>query len=78
MTDHDVTCAATAAECRPDGWIVTYLVEVVFDTDNARTRYDAVGTRACCTSCGEHLDLLGSRAAELVGHARAHEPRTDP
>lgn len=57
---------------RPDGWIVTYLVEVVFDTNQGRTGYDHVGTVARCTSCGERLHLSGSPAL-LAGHARRHE-----
>lgn len=58
---------------RPDGWIVTYVVEVVFDTNMSRTRYDHVGTVARCTGCGERLDAASSPAA-LVRHARLHEP----
>jgi len=58
---------------RPDGWIVTYVVEVVFDTSASRTRYDHVGTVARCTGCGERLDAASSPAA-LVRHARRHEP----
>lgn len=58
---------------RPDGWIVTYVVEVVFDTNASRTRYDHVGTVARCTSCDERLDAASSPAA-LARHARLHEP----
>ena len=58
---------------RPDGWIVTYVVEVVFDTNASRTGYDHVGTVSRCTGCGERLDVAGSPAA-LVRHARRHEP----
>ena len=58
---------------RPQGWIVTYVVEVVFDTNARRTRYDHVGTVARCTGCGERLDAASSPAA-LVRHARRHEP----
>lgn len=57
---------------RPDGWIVTYVVEVVFDTNVSRTRYDHVGTVSRCTGCGERLDAAGPAA--LVRHARRHEP----
>ena len=57
---------------RPDGWIVTYVVEVVFDTNVSRTRYDHVGTVARCTGCGERIDA--SSPAALVRHARSHEP----
>ena len=56
---------------RRDGWIVAYRVEVVFDTDNARTRYDHVGTVVHCTCCAEQL-AYGS-ASELARHARRHE-----
>ena len=58
---------------RPDGWIVTYVVEVVFDTNASRTRYDHVGTVSRCTGCGERLDVDSSPAA-LVRHARRHDP----
>lgn len=58
---------------RPDGWIVTYVVEIVFDTSRSRTRYDHVGSVARCTGCGERLDAASSPAA-LVRHARLHEP----
>ena len=61
---------------RPDGWVVAYLVEVVFDTNASRTRYDHVGTVARCTACGEGLDAASSPAA-LVHHARRHEPVAD-
>ncbi len=65
--------AAVAGEPnRRDGWIVTYSVEVLFDTDNSRTRYDHVGTLARCTCCGERLDLHRS-TGELTRHARRHE-----
>ena len=59
---------------RRDGWLVTYRVEIVFDTDNDRTLYDHVGTTASCACCGERLDLHGS-AELLVTHAKAHEQR---
>lgn len=59
---------------RRDGWLVTYRVEIVFDTDNDRTRYDHVGTTASCACWGERLDLHGS-AEPLVTHAKAHEHR---
>lgn len=59
---------------RRDGWLVTYRVEIVFDTDNDRARYDHVGTTASCACCGERLDLHGS-AEPLVTHAKAHEQR---
>jgi hypothetical protein len=58
---------------RPDGWIVTYVVEVVFDTNMSRTRYDHVGTVARCTGCGERIDAVSSPTA-LVRHACLHEP----
>ena len=58
---------------RPDGWIVTYVVEVVFDTNASRTRYDHVGTVARCTGCGERLNAASSPAA-FVRHARRHGP----
>lgn len=58
---------------RPDGWVVTYVVEVVFDTNMSRTRYDHVGTVARCSGCGEQLDTASSPAA-LARHARRHEP----
>ncbi len=57
---------------RRDGWVVTYSVEVLFDTDNSRTRYDHVGTVAGCTCCGESF-VLHRSVAELTGHARRHE-----
>ena len=56
---------------RRDGWLVTYRVEIVFDTDNDRTRYDHVGTTASCACCGECLALPGS-SEPLVTHAKAH------
>jgi hypothetical protein len=59
---------------RRDGGLVTYRVEVIFDTDNDRVRYDHVGTRASCACCGERLALHGS-SDPLVTHARAHERR---
>lgn len=59
---------------RRDGWLVTYRVEILFDTDNDRTRYDHVGTTASCACCGERLDLHRS-AEPLVTHAKAHEQR---
>lgn len=59
---------------RRDGWLVTYRVEIVFDTDNDRTRYDHVGTTASCACCGERLALHGS-SEPLVTHAKAHEQR---
>ena len=37
---------------RPDGWVVAYIVEVVFDTNASRTLYDHVGTVARCIGCG--------------------------
>lgn len=61
---------------RPDGWIVTYVVEVVFDTNASRTRYDHVGTVARCTACGERLDAASFPAA-LARHARSHAPVAD-
>lgn len=60
-----------AAERRRDGWAVSYQVDVVFDTNLARTRYDHVGTLARCGCCGERLD--GRSADELARHARRHE-----
>jgi hypothetical protein len=57
---------------RRDGWLVTYSVEVLFDTDNARCRYDHVGTLARCTCCGESFDLHRS-TGDLIRHARRHE-----
>lgn len=59
---------------RRDGWLVTYRVEIVFDTDNDRTRYDHVGTTASCACCGRRFDLHRS-AQPLVTHAKAHEHR---
>ena len=62
-----------AAEAhRPDGWIVTYVVDVLFDTNQSRTGYDHVGTDARCTCCGELVDLHGSPTV-LARHARRHE-----
>jgi hypothetical protein len=58
---------------RPDGWVVAYIVEVVFDTNASRTRYDHVGTVARCIGCGARQDAASSPAA-LVHHARRHEP----
>jgi hypothetical protein len=73
MTDHLIgTADSSVNPCRYDGWLVTYQVEIVFDTDLTRTHYDHVGTSARCTWCGHHLDRFGS-TAELVNHARAHE-----
>ncbi len=60
---------------RPDGWVLTYVVEVVFDTNASRTRYDHVGTVARCTGCGEWLDAASPTA--LARHARRHEPVAD-
>jgi hypothetical protein len=57
---------------RRDGWAVTYQVDVLFDTNNGRTRYDHIGTLARCTCCGERIDLRGSPIA-LEHHARVHE-----
>lgn len=59
---------------RRDGWLVTYRVQVLFDTDNDRVHYDHVGTTASCSCCGARLVLHGS-ADPLVSHARAHEQR---
>lgn len=58
---------------RPDGWVVAYIVEVVFDTNASRTRYDYVGTVARCIGCDARLDAASSPDA-LVHHARRHEP----
>ncbi len=58
---------------RPDGWVVTFVVEVVFDTNASRTGYDHVGTVVRCTGCGERLDA--SSPAVVARHARRHEPR---
>lgn len=66
---------AGAIPGRRDGWIVTSKVQVLFDTNNARTRYDQVGTLAQCTCCGEDLNLARSTAAAFGGHARTHERR---
>lgn len=55
-----------------DGWLVAYRVEIVFDTDGDRTRYDHVGTTASCACCGERVALHGC-AEPLVTHAKAHE-----
>jgi len=66
---------AGAIPGRRDGWIVTSKVQVLFDTNNARTRYDQVGTLAQCTCCGEDLNLAWSTAAAFGGHARTHERR---
>jgi hypothetical protein len=63
---------AAAEPDRADSWIVTYHVEVLFDTDTARSRYDHVGTLARCSSCGQHLDLHGAPVV-LAQHARSHE-----
>ncbi len=57
---------------RPDGWVATFFVEVVFDTNEGRTCYDHVGTVARCTCCGDWLDLSGSPSG-LARHARSHE-----
>ncbi len=57
---------------RRDGWVLTYSVEVLFDTDIARSRYDHVGTVARCTCCGESF-VLHRSARELARHARGHE-----
>ncbi len=57
---------------RPDGWIVTCVVEVFFDTNVSRTRYDHVGTVSRCTGCGERIDAASPAA--LVRHARRHDP----
>lgn len=57
---------------RPDGWIAAFVVEVVFDTNLARTDYDHVGTDTRCSVCGERLNLDGSLSV-LVRHARSHE-----
>jgi hypothetical protein len=57
---------------RRDGWLVSYTVDVVFDTDRARTRYDHVGALAHCSCCGETLDLRGD-FGPLEHHARRHE-----
>jgi ribosomal protein S27E len=57
---------------RLDGWVVTYHLDVCFDTDNDRTRYDHVGTLARCNHCNEIIHPARSGDA-LVGHARTHE-----
>lgn len=75
----------TAAE-RPDGFVVTYQVEVVFtyqvevvfDTNAGRTGYDHVGTVARCT-CGHKVGADSLNAPldalkPLIRHARSHEP----
>ena len=71
---------------RPDGFDVTFTVEAVFDTNNERTCYDAVGVYVACNY--EALTILGRRACgwrtlvpapadlglRLIRHARTHEP----
>jgi hypothetical protein len=73
MTGHLIECDSSGVDpLRYDGWIVTYAVEIIFDTDATRTHYDHVGTVARCTCCGRRLNRFGS-TVELVNHARAHE-----
>jgi hypothetical protein len=57
---------------RLDGWVLTYRVEVCFDTDNNRTRYDYVGALARCGHCNQTIRLTRSADA-LARHARTHE-----
>lgn len=57
---------------RRDGWLVTYKVQVYFDADVQRRRYDYVGTVACCTCCGARLPIQ-SMPANFVLHAQEHE-----
>lgn len=73
MTGHLIKTASSGVDPRRyDGWVVTYEVEIIFDTDATRTHYDHVGTLARCTWCGHRLNRFGS-TTELVNHARAHE-----
>jgi len=64
--------AAGALSGRRDCWAVSYQVRVLFDTDDAHSRYDHVGTTATCEDCGERLDLRSAPEC-LVEHARSHE-----
>ena len=64
--------AVPADDGRRDGWVVTYRVEVVFDTDTARSCFDHVATIARCSCCGDSLDLRAT-ATVLARHARSHE-----
>lgn len=57
---------------RRDGWVVTYKVQVHFDTDLERRRYDYVGTVVSCGCCDNRLPLQ-DLAANLVQHAQEHE-----
>lgn len=57
---------------RRDGYLVGFVVEVVFDSDLRHSRYDHVGTEARCAVCG--VRVRWSRSAEtLVEHSRSHE-----
>jgi hypothetical protein len=67
-----VPVVATDDRLRRDGWLVSYRVDVCFDTDRAHTGYDHVGTLARCRCCGEALDLR-DRSGALERHARRHE-----
>lgn len=55
---------------RPDGYIVRFTVEVVYDTNAARTGYDRVGFVIRCERCGAPLADLGLMAE----HAETHQP----
>ncbi|MDQ6614295.1 MAG: hypothetical protein M3083_06020 [Actinomycetota bacterium] len=70
MTDADELAAAGTG--RAQGWVVTYWVEVIFDTDVAGRGYDHVATTARCRHCQQEFNLRRSDDA-LDRHARTHQ-----
>jgi hypothetical protein len=61
---------------RPDSYVVSFNVVVVFDTNNERTRYDMVGRQAICETCKAPLRVANVSMQALENHARTHEPST--
>jgi hypothetical protein len=59
---------------RPDSYVVSFDVVVVFDTNNERTRYDMVGRQAICETCKAPLTVPYVSMEALEKHARTHEP----
>ena len=57
---------------RPDGYLARFHLEIAFDTNNARDRYDHVGTIARCAHCHQELPLHRN-VQNLIRHARGHE-----
>jgi hypothetical protein len=56
---------------RPDGFIVRFTVEMMFDRNNARTAYDLVAQRVVCQECGGTVKVT---VPALRKHAHTHEP----